>query len=180
LIRRLRQGRLVGNERGYSMTELLVVMSIMGVVMAGLTQIFVSGSKAETDMNRRFQAQQDSRLALDRIRRDIHCASDTSPYSQSSITLVSSGCGNVTWCTAAVAGFTGRYRLYRQAGSTCSSSTGLPVADNLTTGNVFTAFTHSTGYLAALSVDFPVSVKGTNVGRYELKDTIYLRNSVRG
>jgi prepilin-type N-terminal cleavage/methylation domain-containing protein len=179
LISRLRDAHAARDERGYTMTELLTVMIIMGVVMAGLTQVFVSGSKAENDMNRRFQAQQDSRLALDRIRRDLHCASDVTPYSQSSATIVSSGCGNVTWCTAAVTGFTGRYRLYRQTGATCSSSTGSKVADYLTTANVFTAFTKATGYLAALTIDFPVSVKGGKVGRYELKDTIYLRNSVR-
>ena len=33
--------------------------------------------------------------------------------------------------------------------------------------------------LASLQVDFPVSVKGTSVGAYELKDTIFLRNSSR-
>ena len=178
MIARIQQLRFA-RESGYTLTELLTVLVIMGIVMAGLTQIFVSGSKAETDANGRFQAQQDSRLALDRIRRDIHCASDTSPYSQSSITLVSAGCGNVSWCTASVAGSATRYQLFRQAGSACSSATGTRVADYLTTQNVFSSFTHPAGSLAALALDFPISVKGTKVGRYELKDTIYLRNSIR-
>lgn len=176
---RLRRLRPLRDERGYSLIELLTSMIIMSIVLGGLTQIFVSGSKAETDMNRRFQAQQDSRLALDRMRRDLHCASDVSPYSQSSATLVSAGCGNVTWCTASVNGSTTRYRLYRQTGSTCGAAGGSQVADYLLTGNVFTALTKASGYLTALTVDFPLSVKGGKVGRYELKDTIYLRNSIR-
>jgi Tfp pilus assembly protein PilW len=154
-------------------------MVIMGIVMGGLTQIFVAGGKAETDLNRRFQAQQDTRLALDRIRRDIHCASDTTPYSQSAITLKSTPCGDVSWCTASVAGSATHYALYRQIGTSCSSSTGTKIADYLTTANVFTSFTHVPGTLAALTLDFPISLKGSKVGRYELKDTIYLRNSTR-
>jgi prepilin-type N-terminal cleavage/methylation domain-containing protein len=176
---RLRRLRPLRDERGYSLVELLTAMVIMGIVLGGLTQIFVSGSKAENDMNARFRAQQDARLSLDRIRRDVHCASDVTPYSQSSATLVSAGCGNVTWCTAAVGASTTRYRLYRQTGSTCGSAGGSLVADYLLSANVFTAFTHPTGSLAALTIDFPISVKGSKVGRYELKDTIYLRNSIR-
>jgi type II secretory pathway pseudopilin PulG len=162
------------------MIEMLVVLSIMGIVMTGLTTAFVSGSKAENDLNRRYQAQQDTRLALDRIRKDIHCANDVNPYAQNSVTLKATACaGDISWCTAAVAGPITRYALYRQAGTACSSGGGLKVADYLTTGNVFTAFTHATGTLAALSLDFPISIKGTRIGQYDLKDAIYLRNSTR-
>ena len=42
--------RLVRNEAGYNLVEMLTVMIIMGVVMAGLTDIFTSASKADTDM----------------------------------------------------------------------------------------------------------------------------------
>ena len=38
-------------------------------------QLFVSASHAQVDMNNRFQAQQNARLALDGLRREIHCAS---------------------------------------------------------------------------------------------------------
>jgi prepilin-type N-terminal cleavage/methylation domain-containing protein len=78
LVARLRK-RLAG-ARGYTLVELLTVMSILAVVMTGLTTLFVQGSNAEVDMNRRFQAQQDTRLALDRMRRDAHCASDVQIY----------------------------------------------------------------------------------------------------
>ena len=53
----------------------VVVMAILGVVLSGLTTVFVGGSTAEPHLNHRFQTQQEARAALDRIRTDIHCAS---------------------------------------------------------------------------------------------------------
>lgn len=181
MTKRLRALRL-RREAGYSLIEMLTVMIIMSVVFAGITTVFVAGSKAQAEQDRRFQAQVATRLALDKIRRDIHCATDVTPFSTSAVTLkIPAGCGgDVSWCTAAVSGFTNRYRLYRATGTTCDV-TSVQVADYLTTGNVFPAFAHVTGCLclASLQVDFPVSVKGTSVGAYELNDTIFLRNSTR-
>ena len=177
---RLRQGR---GEAGYSLVEMLSVMVIMSIVFAGVTTVFVAGSKAQDEQDRRFRAQLNARLALDKIRRDIHCASDVSPYSTSSLTLkLPSGCGgDVSWCTAAVSGYTNRYKLYRQLGTTCSSSTGTKWADYLTSANAFPTFAHTVGCscLASLKVDFLVSLKGSTIDSYELTDTIYLRNSTR-
>jgi hypothetical protein len=98
-----------------------------------------------------------------------------------------SGCsgGDVSWCTAAVAGYSSRYRLYRQLGTSCAANTGTMYADFLTSGVVFptnptTAYTAGCGCLEALPVDFKVSNKGSAVtDAYELQDTIYLRNSAR-
>jgi prepilin-type N-terminal cleavage/methylation domain-containing protein len=173
----------LGGEAGYTLVEMLTVMMIMTVVFAGITTVFVAGSKAQAEQDRRFQAQLSTRLALDKVRRDIHCANDVTPYAPTGVTLkISAGCGgDVSWCTAAVSGYTNRYRLYRQAGTTCSSATGVQVADYLTSGSVFPEFAHATGCLclASLHVDFLVSVKGTSVGAYRLSDKIFLRNSTR-
>ena len=111
----------IRGEAGYSLVEMLTVMVIMSIVFAGITDIFVSGSKAQADQDNRFQAQLATRLALDKIRKDIHCASDVTPFATNSVTLkLPSGCsGDVSWCTVAVSGYTNRYRLYRQAGATC-------------------------------------------------------------
>ena len=181
MIRRLRRLRLRG-EAGYNLVETLTVMAIMGIVFGGVTSVFVAGSKAQAEQDRRFQAQQNGRVALDKIRKDIHCASDVTPFATNSVTIkLPSGCGgDVSWCTIAVSGFTNRWALYRQSGSSCTSS-GVKVADYLTTGDVFPAFSHTSGCgcLASLQVDFPVSLKGSSVGQYELTDTVYLRNSTR-
>jgi len=182
VIKRLRALRL-REEAGYNLVEMLTVMMIMSVVFAGITTVFVAGSNAQAEQDRRFQAQVTTRLALDKIRRDIHCASDVTPFATAAVTLtVPSGCGgDVSWCTAAVSGYTNRYRLYRQSGTTCSAATGVMVADFLESGDVFPAFAHTNGCLclASLRVDFNVSVKGTSAGAYDLTDTIFLRNSTR-
>jgi prepilin-type N-terminal cleavage/methylation domain-containing protein len=179
---RLRALRLKG-EGGYSLVEMLVVMVIMSIVFAGVTAVFVSGSKAQAEQDRRFQAQLSTRIALDKIRRDIHCANDVTPFATNSVTLKISGCtgGDISWCTVAVTGYTNRYELYRMAGTSCSAS-GTKIADYLTTASAFPAFAHTSGCgcLASLQVDFKVSVQGsTTIDTYDLADTIYLRNSTR-
>jgi prepilin-type N-terminal cleavage/methylation domain-containing protein len=175
--------RALRGEAGYSLVEMLTVMVIMGVVFAGITDVFIAGSKAQADQDRRFQAQLSTRLAMDKIRKDIHCATTVSPYTASSITLdIPTGCGgDVSWCTAAVGGSTNRYALYRQAGASCSAGTGVQIADYLTNANAFPAFTHTNGCacLASLDVTFAVSVQGDTRGAYKLEDKIYLRNSER-
>ena len=184
MIERLRQ-RLRG-ETGYSLVEMLTVLVIMSVVFAGITDIFVAGSKAQADQDNRFQAQLATRLAMDKIRKDIHCASDLAPgYTTNSITFkLPAGCGgDVSWCTAAVNGYQSRYRLYRQTGTTCSSAAGVQVADYLVSASAFPTYSHSVGCscLASLRVDFVVSNRGSTVGvqTYELTDTVFLRNSTR-
>jgi prepilin-type N-terminal cleavage/methylation domain-containing protein len=190
VIGRLRTLRLGRQEGGYSLTEMVMVMAIMGIVFAALTDIFVAGTKAQVDQDRRFQAQLAIRLSLDKLRRDIHCANDVTPNTpnpwssaQSTVTLKNTACtgGDVTWCTAAVAGFTNRWALYRQTGTSCGAGTGIKIADYLTSSTPFTSFAHVTGCncKASLGVSLVVSVKGTSIGSYRLDDTIYLRNSTR-
>jgi prepilin-type N-terminal cleavage/methylation domain-containing protein len=184
-MQRPRRMRLRG-EAGYSLVEMLTVMVIMTIVFAAVTSVFVAGSKAQDDQDRRFQAQLSTRLALDKIRRDIHCATDVTSYSTTAVTLSITGCsgGNVSWCTVAVPGYTSRYALYRQLGGSCGSASGTMVADYLTSASAFpinptVAHTTGCGCLESLPVDFIVSVKRSAVDSYELTDTIYLRNSAR-
>ena len=180
MIERIRR-RLRG-EGGVTIVEMLTVMIIMSIVFAGITSVFVAGSKAAADQDRRFQAQLTTRLALDKIRKDIHCATDVTPFTTNAVTLkIPTACGgDVSWCTVAVTGYSNRYALYRKLGTTCTSA-GTKIADYLTSSNIFPAFAHGVGCgcLASLQVDLPVSVNGTAVGAYELTDTIFLRNSTR-
>jgi prepilin-type N-terminal cleavage/methylation domain-containing protein len=181
VIERVRQR--VRGEGGYSLVEMLMVMVIMSIVFTGITQVFVSGSKAQIDQDNRFRAQLHTRIALDKLRKDIHCASDVTPFSTSSITIkLPSGCGgDVSWCTAAVSGSTNRYKLYRQKGTTCSAAAGTMFADYLVSGNAFPTYAHAVGCscLASLTVDLRVSLRGSAADAYELTDTVFLRNSTR-
>ena len=170
------------DERGYTLVEMLTVLVIFSTVMSALLVLLVQGTNAELDMNNRFQAQQDARLALDKIRREAHCATAVSVSSASSVTLslpsyCPTGNGSVTWCTASIGA--SRYGLFRKTGAACDA-TGVRWADHLTTANVFGYAAQSPTSLAKLSVDFPIDVKPSRtVGTYELKDDIVLRNSTR-
>jgi prepilin-type N-terminal cleavage/methylation domain-containing protein len=191
-MRRLRLLRALRGERGYSLIEMLIVLSIMSVVMGALTTVFVQASNSELDMNNRFQAQQESRLALDKMRREVHCGSVATPAGpSSSVTLTlpaycKTGSGSITWCTRNVS--TNRYALYRVVGATCSG--GVKWADYLVPTSsatvcsgtlcIFSYALQSTSSLAKLHVDFPVNVKPSkSVELYELADDIVLRNSTR-
>jgi prepilin-type N-terminal cleavage/methylation domain-containing protein len=179
-------------ERGYTLVEMLTVLVIMSVVMTSLTTVFVQASNSETDMNNRFQAQLTARLALDKMRREVHCASVATPAGVSSsvtITLASyckTGSGSITWCTRSSG--TNSYALYRVVGTTCSG--GVKWADNLVASATATACSgalcafnytaQSPSSLAKLSIDLAVNVKPSKtVELYELKDDIVLRNSTR-
>jgi prepilin-type N-terminal cleavage/methylation domain-containing protein len=188
-------GRLLARlraERGYSLIEMLTVLVIMGVVMSSLTTVFVQASNSQSDMNNRFQAQLNAKLALDKMRREVHCASVATPTGSSSsitITLPSyckTGSGSITWCTRSIG--TNRYGLYRVAGATCTG--GVKWADYLIPTSTATACSgalcifnytaQSSSSLAKLHVDFPVNVKPPKTAElYELIDDIVLRNSTR-
>ncbi len=180
------------SEGGYSLIEMVTVMAIMGIVMGSLTTVFVQASNSETDMNNRFQAQLTARLALDQMRREVHCASVATPAGASSsitITLPSyckTGSGTITWCTRSNG--TNRFALYRVVGATCSG--GVKWADYLVTSStvstcsgalcIFTYTAQSTASLAKLHVDFPVNIRpAKTVEQYELVDDLVLRNSSR-
>ncbi len=126
---------------GFTLVELLVVLAIVGVVLAGTTQLFMSAMKSQNDQTNRTQAQQDARLGLDKLRREIRCASAlTTPsgYPASSITITlgsycptAGGATTVTWCTKDKNGTppvaAQPYTLWRYTGSdNCSRHRSLP------------------------------------------------------
>jgi type II secretory pathway pseudopilin PulG len=180
MISRLR--RLLACESGFSLVELLQVTVILAVVIGALMTLFVSAMNSEAEMNRRFQAQQDARLAVDRMRREIHCASGLTPTGTSAsvaITLPSqcpSAGGTVggppitvVYDTELIS--TNRYRLRRA---------GVRVADYITAGSVFNYTAHGTGKRGNLRVDLPVNVKPSETGKtWRLVADIVLRNTAR-
>ena len=175
-------GRRLAAEDAYTLTELLTVVVILGIVLGALTALFVSATRAEVDMNERFQAQQNARLGLNKMRREIHC-SRTATGTAVLVTLVrpSSGgdycrSGDVSWCAVALG--TGRWGLFRKVGATCDAS-GLKVADYLIDPNVFGYPPQVSGTLATLSVSLRVDIKNDESAGYKLEDTITLRRSAR-
>jgi prepilin-type N-terminal cleavage/methylation domain-containing protein len=186
--------RRLAGERGYSLSEMLVVLAVIGIVVGALTQLFVSASTAEVDMTKRFQAQQQARLALDKLRREIHCASAVAstggawPSASIKITLGSycpTGSGEVTWCTRA-SSTPGAWALYRISAASGTCTGGIKWADylsNLTVpnGRIFDHPTLLPGNLDTVRVDLPVDLTPLIdvKQQYELKDDIVLRNAAR-
>lgn len=168
-------------EGGYSLVEMLVVMVILSTVLTVLSNVFVSGANAELDMNRRFESQLNARLALDKMRREIHCASSATLNGSSSVTLVlpaqcPTGTGNVTWCAV---GTGSRYGLHRSTSAPCNASD-QQWADYLVNSNLFGYVAQSATNLAKLSVTLPVDRNpAQSGGLYRLDDAIALRNSSR-
>jgi type II secretory pathway pseudopilin PulG len=178
---RARVRAALSREGGYSLMEMLVVMIILTTVLTVLSDVFVSGANAELDMNRRFEAQLNARLALDKLRREIHCASSASVSGSQSVTLVlpaqcPTGTGNVTWCAV---GTGSRWGIHRSTADPCNA-TDPQWADYLVNSNVFGYVAQSTTSLAKVSVTLPVD-REPNVsgGLYRLDDAIALRNSTR-
>lgn len=177
--------RRFASQAGYTLIEMITVIAIFGTIMGGLTVLLVQPTNAELDLNNRFQAQSTARVALDKLKREVHCASvaapsGSAPYSSVTLTLPSqcpTGSGSITWCTQNLG--TSRYGLFRVVGPACTGGT--KYADYLTTGTVFPSYTpQSPSTLAILAVDLPVNVNPSkSVETYELQDNIVLRNSVR-
>jgi prepilin-type N-terminal cleavage/methylation domain-containing protein len=190
-----RAWRRLSDERGFTLSELVTTMAILGIVLGGLTGVFVSASNGEADLNSRFRAQEKGRLALEKLRRELHCASAVTPsaaatpVSSITITLGSycmTGSGQVTWCTTTSGG---RSSLFRIAGAPGTCSGGVKWADYLTTSTPFTTSAASSSTLAKIAVCLPVNTTSAPSGdtctthvthkTYALSDDIFLRNSGR-
>ena len=154
----------VAADHGVSIIELLVTMVIMIVVVTALTSVIVEASKAQVRTSRTTQAQDQGRLALDKLRRELHCANSVSVVNASGTAVSAGTSGNqiritlggycpsnglttnaattvyVTWCTSASTKKTGDYALWRRSSTSsqpaCAAS-GLSWADYLTTATPF-------------------------------------------
>jgi type II secretory pathway pseudopilin PulG len=180
---RRRMRRLLREESGFTLIELLTVIGMLLVTVTCLSYALIAAQKAEADMSRRFTSQINARIALDQLRREIHCASSVTPAgASSSITIVlgsrcpTAGAGTtVSWCTAPSGT---RWALYRQIGTTCTTA-GKKTVDFLTTGTVFSYAVQSSTALGILTVTLPVDSGQSGLRPYNLTDDIVLRNSTR-
>ena len=181
---------------GYTLVELLVTMSILSIVLGGLTGLFSSGLRAETEVAFRHQAQSEARNALSFLRQEVHCASAASyvnnagpPITQTLTLTLPTGCfrpasetaGSPSyWCTVSVSAY--RFRLYRMASAPCDA-TGKRYADYLTQGTFITNYVAPSAVngLGTLSVLFPVdpNSQSTSPNIYRLADDLVLRNTER-
>jgi prepilin-type N-terminal cleavage/methylation domain-containing protein len=168
------------SQGGYTMLELLIVLAILGTVTGAITTLFIQATNAEFEMNRRFQAQQTARVAIDKMRREIHCASAITPegVSASIIVTLPSQCPssggsqvNVTYdMFQVVAGE--RYQLRRNS---------VVLADFSTLQNAFNYTAPVTGQsLGKLTVTLPINTKPSQPNKqWKLVADMVLRNTTR-
>ena len=169
--------RVTSREGGYTMIELLMVLAILGTVVGALTTLFVQATNAEFESNRRFQAQQGARVAIDKMRREIHCASAITPAgtaSSISVTLPAqcpSAGGALTTVTYSTAGSGQRFQLLRN---------GVNLADYVTLQNAFNYTAPVSGVsLGKLRVTLPINTTPANGREWRLVADMVLRNTTR-
>jgi prepilin-type N-terminal cleavage/methylation domain-containing protein len=173
--------RLVSGRAGYTMIELLMVLAILGTVVGALTTLFVGATNAEFESNRRFQAQQSARIAIDKMRREIHCASAITPTgaaSSISVTLPSQ-CPSVggtpglppTTVTYSTSGSGQRFQLRRN---------GVNLTDYVTLQNPFNYTAPVAGAsLGKLTVTLPINTNPSDGRAWRLVADMVLRNTTR-
>jgi type II secretory pathway pseudopilin PulG len=141
--------RRIRDERGVTLPELIGVLAILLIVLTPLVSSFTTALRHEADQSQREAAYSSARLALQRMRTDLHCASGVTAVNQNAyggftLTLTQandvsaggwcptvipqgSGSSGVQWCTIPYSGSTTRYRLYRFLGlnpTDCDGGTG--------------------------------------------------------
>lgn len=131
-------------EGGFTLVEMLIAMLLLVIIITSLTSVLISASHTELDANRRFQAQLKDRTGLDKLRREIHCASAVTQtsgtalaagtlYSAITVKLASTcptsggATAYATWISCPSTLVTGDYALYRATsatlpGATCSTT----------------------------------------------------------
>lgn len=189
--------RKAQDERGFTLSEMVVTMAIMGVVIGAVATLFTSGSNAEVELNLRFASQTEARLALDTFRREVHnacsvtvsgtSASVTDPagvaqtrYPTVALKTLNSGyacsVASASWCTV---GSGSSYGLFRQSGATTCSSSSTRRAEYLTGGTIFLIST-ATNTLPKVGIDMTINQKPSVTRlKYRIHDDIVLRNGGR-
>jgi Tfp pilus assembly protein PilW len=185
----------LAREEGQTLIEMITTMAMLSFVMTAVATLFVAGLHTQTDMDQRFQAQQNARLALTLVRSDIRnsCVAPQVYATPASTTALASGAfgakvvlasacsagvatSNVTWCADSSTG-AAPFGLYRKTGTTCAYSSGVKRADQLKTNAVF-ALSTTSGRRPELALSFPVDANlSTTNGVYTLGDTVMARNA---
>ena len=165
--------------------ELVTVIALMGIVMAAVVGLYISGVRAQANITARFNAETELHVGLDRMRKDIHSACSETAQSATSITLAEpSTCNStslITWCTR---GSGSAYGLYRIKGAAATCTGGQKLGDYLTSGSIFT-YTGpdspaNSWSLARLHLDITVnSTPAKSSLNYHVVDDVAFGNSGR-
>jgi prepilin-type N-terminal cleavage/methylation domain-containing protein len=167
--------RLVHEESGFTLTEMLIVMTITTILMGGLATIFGIGLNTSKTASSILAAQSGVVVTLDRLDYEGRCASNAALVSGGAgVTLTfpnqcTHAAGTVTWCVTSGS-------LIRYSGSSCSGS-GQTLVTDVSSATPFSCVT--TGTLPLLKVALTVTANsGTTAAQTASgSDSIALRNA---
>lgn len=169
--------RRLQDESGVTLIELLIAIAILGIISAGLTNVFLSGMRASADTGARTAGQGTVQTAVNRLEFELRCASGatvpSTPSSSVTLSLPSEcihGTGQYTWCVASGS-------LLRYSGAGCSG-TAQTFATDVTTTTPFTLI-NTSGDLPQLQIDLAVNSGSSTSDAVSIGDTITLRNAAR-
>jgi prepilin-type N-terminal cleavage/methylation domain-containing protein len=109
------------NQRGFTLAELLVACAVIGIVMAGIFSLQQQGQLAYLWGSARVEVQQNARLALDLITRELRSAQSITSCAATSISFTDSGGTAVTYARS---GASSPYLLQRTYGGTTTDVIG--------------------------------------------------------
>jgi prepilin-type N-terminal cleavage/methylation domain-containing protein len=164
---------LARDESGFTLIEMVVVITVLVLLMAGLSSLFLSGLHTSNTTSDLLASQTQIHLGLDRLEYETRCASQA--------TLVSSGAGvtltlptqcphatgTITWCVASGS-------LVRYTGSACSGS-GQTLATNITSAHPFSCIS-TVGDYPQLQVALTAQTQSTR-DTVSATDKIDMRNT---
>lgn len=186
--------RLLRSERGFTLIELTVTMSVLSIVLGALTASFVSASASYSELDARATSQVNAQIALRRTRSDLHCAVRVESVEANgmggfTLTLTENGdqCATVStdaslgvkWCTR----YEGpkHYSLFRDNVGPCDGTGANLLIEDLTTANPWPegAWRCASGEFPTMKISFPVNPAPVAhpLAIYRLEDTIALRNA---
>lgn len=125
----MNRGDVLGNERGFTLAEMLVVCAIVGLVMASLLGLVISGQQAYWFGTTQVDGQQTVRVAMERMVKDIReagyepLAPETDPTACPSATnypLYTAGVPCYKFVPVASQSATALTLQYNWNGSTCT------------------------------------------------------------
>lgn len=161
------------DESGFTLIELVVVMTVLVLVMAGLSSLFLSGLHTSNTTSDILASQTQTHLALDRLEFETRCASQaTLASSGADVTLtLPSQCphatGTVTWCVSSGS-------LIRYAASSCTGS-GQTFASGVTSAHPFSCVS-TVGDYPELEIALAAQTRST-VDQVAATDNVAMRNA---
>lgn len=165
---------LARDESGFTLIELVVVMTVLVLVMAAVSSLFLQGLHTSNTTSGILASQTQIHIALDRLEFETRCASQATRVSSGAgVTLtLPTQCmhatGTITWCVTGGS-------LVRYSGSSSCSGIGQTMATKITSATPFTCIS-TVGDYPELQVALTAQTHSSN-DTVSATDQIDMRNT---